>query len=119
MVCCRDATASSFVSKVQGEFFAHFHAVTVKVTVVCGINCLICQGEFFVNNPIDIKENDDHAIDFTLHLFSPVSVSLSLGFPCAANAFLPERLSNNFQGLWQSFSEICTKCDAASLSNPS
>jgi hypothetical protein len=27
---CRDATASSFVAKVQDEVFAHFHAVTVK-----------------------------------------------------------------------------------------
>jgi hypothetical protein len=27
---CRDARKSSFVSKVRGEVFAHFHAVTVK-----------------------------------------------------------------------------------------
>jgi hypothetical protein len=26
-VRCRDATASSFVAKVRGEVFAHFHAV--------------------------------------------------------------------------------------------
>jgi hypothetical protein len=25
-VSCRDATASSFVAKVQGEAFAHFHS---------------------------------------------------------------------------------------------
>jgi hypothetical protein len=25
---CRDATVSSFVAKVRGEIFAHFHAVT-------------------------------------------------------------------------------------------
>jgi hypothetical protein len=29
-VRCRDATASSFVAKVRGEAFAHFHAVAVK-----------------------------------------------------------------------------------------
>jgi hypothetical protein len=29
-VRCRDATASSFVAKVRGEVFAHFHAVAVK-----------------------------------------------------------------------------------------
>jgi hypothetical protein len=29
-VRCRDATASSFVAKVRGEVFAHFHAVVVK-----------------------------------------------------------------------------------------
>jgi hypothetical protein len=29
-VLCRDATASSYVKKVQGAVFTHFHAVTVK-----------------------------------------------------------------------------------------
>jgi hypothetical protein len=29
-VRCHDAAASSFVTKVQGEVFAHFHKVTVK-----------------------------------------------------------------------------------------
>jgi hypothetical protein len=28
--CCLDATASSFVAKVEGEVFAHFHTVVVK-----------------------------------------------------------------------------------------
>jgi hypothetical protein len=28
---CRDATTSSFVTKVQGEVFSHFHAVAVKL----------------------------------------------------------------------------------------
>jgi hypothetical protein len=44
MVHCRDATASSFVTKIRGEIFAHFQAV--KVTVVCGTGCLACQGNF-------------------------------------------------------------------------
>jgi hypothetical protein len=49
--------------------FAHFHAVTVKChTVVCRINCLACQDKFFVNNPLEAKENDDLAVDFSLHL---------------------------------------------------
>jgi hypothetical protein len=30
-VRCRDATASSFVAKVRGEVFAHFHAFAVKL----------------------------------------------------------------------------------------
>jgi hypothetical protein len=37
----RDGTDSSFVAKVRGEVFAHFHVVAVKVTVVCEIDCLI------------------------------------------------------------------------------
>jgi hypothetical protein len=42
MLSC-DATASSFVAKVRGEHLAHFHAVATK-------------------------ENDEHALDFNLHL---------------------------------------------------
>jgi hypothetical protein len=44
------------------------HAVTIKVTGVCGIGCLACQDQFFVNNPLDVKENDEHAHEFALHL---------------------------------------------------
>jgi hypothetical protein len=54
-VCCCDATASSFITKVQGEVFAHFHSVTVKVTMVCRIDYLACQDKFFENNPLDVK----------------------------------------------------------------
>jgi hypothetical protein len=60
-VHCPDATASSFVTKVLVEVTLHFHAVAVKVTIVCGIDCLACQDEFFVKNTLDVKENDEHA----------------------------------------------------------
>jgi hypothetical protein len=40
-----------------------------NVTAVCGIDCLVCQDEFFVNNPFHVKENDKHAFDSPLHLF--------------------------------------------------
>jgi hypothetical protein len=30
LICCHDATASSFVSKVWDEIFAHFHGVAIK-----------------------------------------------------------------------------------------
>jgi hypothetical protein len=56
MLRCRDATASSFVAKVRGEVFAHFHAVAVNVTVVCVIDSLAFQDEFFVKNSLDVKE---------------------------------------------------------------
>jgi hypothetical protein len=39
-----------------------------NVTVVSGIDCLACQDELFVNNPFDIKVNDEHVLDFALHL---------------------------------------------------
>jgi hypothetical protein len=53
--CCCDATTSSLVAKLQSKVFAQFHAVAVKVTVVCGIDCLACQNELFVNNPLTLK----------------------------------------------------------------
>jgi hypothetical protein len=62
------ASASSSVTKVWGEVFAHFHAVAVKVTAVCGIDCLACKDELFVHNPFDVKQNDEHALDFALRL---------------------------------------------------
>jgi hypothetical protein len=57
-----------FVTKVWGEVFAHFHAITIKVIVVCRIDCLACRGEFFVNNPLHVRENDEHVLDFALQL---------------------------------------------------
>jgi hypothetical protein len=29
---------------------------------------LACQDEFLANNPLDVKENDEQALDFALHL---------------------------------------------------
>jgi hypothetical protein len=66
-----DATASCFVAKVRGEVFAHFHTVAVKVTVVRGIDCLVCDDEFYVNNPLNVKENDEYALDFAIHTSGP------------------------------------------------
>jgi hypothetical protein len=61
---CRDATSGSFVAKFRREVIAHFHVVAVKV---CGIDCMACQDEFFVKNPANVKEDDEHALDFSLH----------------------------------------------------
>jgi hypothetical protein len=40
----------------------------LNVTVVCGIDCLAFQDEFFVNDPLDVKKNDEHVFHFALHL---------------------------------------------------
>jgi hypothetical protein len=37
--------------------------------VVFGIDCLACTDKFFMNNHLDVKENDEHALDFILHLY--------------------------------------------------
>jgi hypothetical protein len=65
MVHCHDVTASPFVAKVSSHIFMQSPQ---NVTVVCGIDCLACQNEFFVNNTLDAKENDEHTLDFALHL---------------------------------------------------
>jgi hypothetical protein len=88
-----------------------------KTSVVCGIDRLVWQDEFFMNIPLDVKENDEHACDFAL--LSPLSVSVSSDFPCMAHAFFPECLSNYCQGFCSTFSEICIKFDALPLLDPS
>jgi hypothetical protein len=52
-----------------------------NVTFVRGIDCLAYQDKFFVNNPLDVKENDEHDFEFALHLSCLFSVLVSLGFP--------------------------------------
>jgi hypothetical protein len=56
-MCC-DVTASSFVTKVRQSHKSN--------TVACGIDCLTSQDELFVNSPLDVKENDEHALHFPL-----------------------------------------------------
>jgi hypothetical protein len=72
VVCCNDATASSYVTKVGIEIFIHFQ--------YCGIDCLACKDKFFVKNPSDVNANDEHATDFAFHLFCLFSFSVSLDF---------------------------------------
>jgi hypothetical protein len=52
-----------------GSKFSHIFTHSLyNVTVVCVINCLAYQDELFVSNPFDVKENDEHALNFALHL---------------------------------------------------
>jgi hypothetical protein len=44
-----------------------FHALALNVTAVFRLDSLACQDEFFVNNFLNVKENDKHALDFALH----------------------------------------------------
>jgi hypothetical protein len=99
---------NTFVTNVQGEVFANVQAVAVKLHRLCGIDCLACEEEFFMKNPLDVKENEN-ALDFSLLLSRLFSVSVSLDFPCTVHALFPERLSNHCQGIRRTFSEICRK----------
>jgi hypothetical protein len=64
-----------------------------NVTVVCGIDCSTCQDEFFVKNHLDIKQSDEHALDFSLHLPHILRSSLKPSMPLThshtAHAFFP------------------------------
>jgi hypothetical protein len=79
-------------SKVQGKIIAHFHVVATEVTLVFIIDCLDYQDEIFMNIPLDVKANDEHALDSAFHLsHSPVwaVVDFSVQTPVYCSCFLP------------------------------
>jgi len=39
-----------------------------NIAVGPGIHSLACWDKFFVHNPLDVKESDDHAPDIAFHL---------------------------------------------------
>jgi len=41
-----------------------------------GIHSLACWDKFFVHNPLDVKESDDHALEIAFHLFGPFFLAL-------------------------------------------
>jgi hypothetical protein len=59
---------------------------------------------YFLTIPFDVKENNEHALDFALHLSRPFSVSASFDLPYAVPASFPERLCNHLHGLRLNFS---------------
>jgi hypothetical protein len=63
------------------------------------------QGQIFVNNPLDVNENDEHALDFAFHM-SRLSQSQSVwtSHLCMTNTFFSESLSNHGQGFCRTFS---------------
>jgi hypothetical protein len=118
-VRCSDATASSFVAKVWGEVFAHFHAFAVKRQIsmrnwLSGLPRRVlyeqspwCKRKWLTRSWLCSSSA------------SPSLVSASSDFMCTADAFFPQRLSNHCQGIRGTFSEICTKFDGVPLSDPS
>jgi hypothetical protein len=92
MMRCYDATTSSSVTKVWDKVFAHFHANHHKSHTVCGIECLAYQDEFLANNPLDVKENDEHTLDFALHL--PRLFQAALNQACHSNTNVRFTLSS-------------------------
>jgi hypothetical protein len=68
---------------------------------------------------IPLISNKKMSMLLTLLFTCLFSVSVSLDSPYTAHAFFHGRLSNHCQGLPCTFSEICTKCHAVPLSDPS
>jgi hypothetical protein len=92
-----------------GTKFSHIFTQSLQnVTVLYGIDCLACQAEFSVYNPLHVKRK----WWVCSRLFSsPVTillVSVSLNFPYIVHALFPEHLFNHCQSLHCMFSEICT-----------
>jgi hypothetical protein len=92
MVRCRDATVSYLSPKFGAKSSHNFTKSPWNATTVCGIDSLAYQNKFFLNNPLDIKENYEHALDFALRL-SPFSIcrepSMPFKHPCTAHAVSP------------------------------
>jgi hypothetical protein len=71
-----------------------------------------------VNNPLHVKENDEHAPGFLFICLAFFFRSRRVRMPCTAHAFSPERLTNHCQGFRCTFTEICTTFVAVPLSDP-
>jgi hypothetical protein len=76
MAHCHNATATTFIAKFR---YPHLHAVTVKCHSSIQNWLFGLYDEFFVKNPLDVKENGEHARDCSSPV-SPFSVSVSLDF---------------------------------------
>jgi hypothetical protein len=88
---CRDATITSLVAEFRGEDFANFHAFALYAIVVCRIDCLACQDEFFVKNLLDVKDNYDHTLEFALQLSRFFGLD-EFGLYVYGSCFLPRML---------------------------
>ena len=51
-----------------------------NVAVEPRIHSLACWDKFFVHNPLDVKESDDHAVDIALHLSELFLALMTWGF---------------------------------------
>jgi hypothetical protein len=105
---CFGATCSSFVAKVKGEVFSHFHAVCVKRHSSMR-NCLFGLPGRILREQSPWCQMKCWACSWLCS--SPAShfpVSVSLDFPCTAHAVFLDRVSNHCHGLRRTFSKFCT-----------
>ena len=56
-----------FTPKLGATSSHVFTQSSQNVAVERGIHSLACWDNFFVHNPLDVKESDDHALDIAFH----------------------------------------------------
>jgi hypothetical protein len=108
MVHCCGATTSSFVDKVWGEVFAHFHVVAIEHHNIMRNWLFGLPGRILCEQSPWCQRQWCACFSLCTSLASLFSVLVSLDFPCTTYAFFPKRLFNHCQGLRCSSSEICT-----------
>jgi hypothetical protein len=65
---------------------------------------LACKDEFFMKNPLDVKENE-YRIDFALHLSRFFGLSWT-EHPCTAHTLFAKRPSQHCQGILRTFTRF-------------
>jgi hypothetical protein len=78
---------------------------------------LACQEEFFVNNPLDVKEDDEHAPDVALHLSRLLRSRQICTFPLGGFLLCLRIITINLvlitgDNPGQEGSDICTELEA-------
>jgi hypothetical protein len=96
------ATASYFVAKDRGETFAYFHTVAGKRYSSMQHWLFGLPGRILCEESLDVKENDEYALDFAFHLSSFIGLG-EFGLSVQAHAFFLKLLSNHYQGLRRTF----------------
>src|SRR5215510_3644799 len=76
---CHGEVARSVLAKVLGDVFHVFMQSLQNFAVEPGIHSLACWDKFSAQNPLDVKDSDDHAVDITFRLW-PFFALVTWGF---------------------------------------
>jgi hypothetical protein len=118
MHCC-DATASSFVAKVWGKVFAHFHAVAMKhhgrtQNWLLGLSWwILCEQSPWCQRKL--WESSWLLLFTCLTYFGPSEFELSIQTPLSDSCFLSWMLVYSMPMSNCTFSEFSTEFDTQSL----
>jgi hypothetical protein len=88
---------SHFFVKVRNGVFAYFYAVAVKCHISNRNWLFDLSRRIFMNNPLDVKENCKHALDYALHL-SRLFRSRWFGLSVSGSCFLSRTFAWSLPG---------------------